>query len=147
MGAEEVERILTYLAAKRRVSASTQNQAFSALLFLYRDVLHLPLGDVDALRALRNRRIPVVLTREEVAALLAALDGLPTHEPYGLMARLLYGAGLRLMECCRLRLKDIGQPPVADFGCVTRRRRCVVSAKRLKENAIGLSERRQGKSE
>jgi integron integrase len=107
MNAEEVERFLTFLAVQRHVSASTQNQAFAALLFLYRDVLHLDLGDVDALRARRTRRLPVVLTRDEVAALLAGLDALPTREPYGLMARLLYGAGLRLMECCRLRVKDV----------------------------------------
>ena len=107
MSAAEVERFLTFLAVQRRVSASTQNQAFSALLFLYRDVLHLDLGDVDALRAHRNRRLPVVLTREEVSRLLSGLDALPTHEPYGLMARLMYGAGLRLMECCRLRVKDV----------------------------------------
>ena len=107
MGAEEVERFLTFLAVQRRVSASTQSQAFAALLFLYRDVLHLDLGDIDALRARRTQRLPVVLTREEVGLLLTGLDGLPTHEPYGLMARLMYGAGLRLMECCRLRVKDI----------------------------------------
>ena len=94
-GAEEVERFLTYLAVQRRVSASTQNQAFAALLFLYRDVLHLNLGDVEALRARRSRHMPVVLTRQEVAGLLAGMDGLPTHEPYGLMARRMYGAGLR----------------------------------------------------
>lgn len=107
MGAEEVERFLTFLAVQRRVSASTQSQAFAALLFLYRDVLHLDLGDVDALRARRTRRLPVVLTREEVGLLLTGLDALPTREPYGLMARLMYGAGLRLMECCRLRVKDV----------------------------------------
>ena len=106
MGAGDVERFLTFLAVQRRVSASTQNQAFAALLFLYRDVLHLDLGVIDALRARRTRRMPVVLTREEVTQLLAGLDALPTHEPYGLMARLMYGAGLRLMECCRLRVKD-----------------------------------------
>ncbi len=81
MGAAEVERFLTFLAVQRRVSASTQNQAFAAVHFLYRDVLHLDLGDVDALRAHRNRRLPVVLTREEVGLLLAGLDALPTHEP------------------------------------------------------------------
>ena len=107
MGAAEVERFLTFLAVQRRVSASTQNQALAALLFLYRDVLHLDLGAIDALRARRTRRLPVVLTREEAALLLAGLDALPTREPYGLMARLMYGAGLRLMECCRLRVKDV----------------------------------------
>ena len=70
-------------------------------------MLHLDLGDVDALRAHRNRRLPVVLTREEVGRLLSGLDALPTHEPYGLTARLMYGAGLRLLECCRLRVKDV----------------------------------------
>jgi integrase len=94
LGADAVERFLTFLAVQRRVSASTQNQAFAALLFLYRDVLHLDLGDIDALRARRTRRMPVVLTTEEVARLLAALDGLPTREPYGLMARLMYGPGV-----------------------------------------------------
>jgi integron integrase len=107
LGADDVERFLTFLAVQRRVSASTQNQAFAALLFLYRDVLHLDLGAIDALRARRTRRLPVVLTCEEVARLLVGLDALPTREPYGLMARLMYGAGLRLMECCRLRVKDV----------------------------------------
>jgi integron integrase len=107
LGAEDVERFLTCLAVQRRVSASTQNQAFAALLFLYRDVLHLDLGPLDALRARRTRRLPVVLTVEEVRRLLSSLDALPTREPYGLMARLMYGAGLRLMECCRLRVKDV----------------------------------------
>src|SRR6516162_255893 len=87
LGADDVERFLTFLAVQRRVSSSTQNQAFAALLFLYRDVLHLDLGAIDALRARRSRRLPVVLTQEEVARLLTALDGLPTREPYGLMAR------------------------------------------------------------
>jgi integron integrase len=107
MGAPDVKRFLTFLAVQRRVSASTQNQAFAALLVLYRDVFHLDLGAIEALRARRTRRMPVVLTRDEVAHLLAGLDALPTHEPYGLMARLMYGAGLRLMECCRLRVKDV----------------------------------------
>jgi integrase len=103
LGAPEVEQFLTHLAVQRHVSASTQNQALGALLFLYRDVLHLDLGSLDA----RSRRLPVVLSRDEVRPLLAALDALPTSEPYGLMARLMYGAGLRPMECCRLRVKDV----------------------------------------
>jgi integron integrase len=107
LGASEVEAFLTHLAVERHVSASTQNQALGALLFLYRDVLRLQLSGLDAARARRTRRLPVVLSRDEVAQLLDALDRLDTDEPYGLMARLLYGAGLRLLECCRLRVKDV----------------------------------------
>jgi integron integrase len=107
LGAAEVEQFLTFLAVQRHVSASTQNQALAALLFLYRDVLRIDLGGLDAARARRTRRLPVVLSREEVGQLLAALDRLATAEPYPLMGRLLYGAGLRLMECCRLRVKDV----------------------------------------
>jgi integron integrase len=103
MGAREVERFLTGLATHGHVSASTQNQALSALLFLYREVLQQELPWVDNVRrAKRPRRLPVVLTRDEVAALLAGLQGTPW-----LMASLLYGAGLRLMECVRLRVQDV----------------------------------------
>jgi integrase len=90
-----------HLAVERHVSASTQNQALGALLFLYRDLLPIDLGPSDAVRARRSRRLPVVLSRDEVRQLLSAIDALDTTEPYGLMARLLYEAGLRLMECCR----------------------------------------------
>lgn len=107
LGAAEVESFLTHLAVKRHVSASTQNQALGALLFLYRDVLRLELSGLNAVRARRSQRLPVVMSREEVGQLLAAIDRLETDEPYGLMARLMYGAGLRLMECCRLRVKDV----------------------------------------
>jgi len=86
MAAPEVEAFLTHLALKRRVSASTQNQALAALLFLYRHVLKLELGGLDAVRAHRSRHIPVVMTRAEVAELFAALDRLDTREPYGIMA-------------------------------------------------------------
>ena len=102
MGVPEVEAFLSYLAVDERVAASTQNQALSALLFLYREVLHQNLGPVDALRAQKPRRLPTVLTRDEVQRLLGHLSG--THQ---LMARLLYGSGLRLMECLRLRVKDL----------------------------------------
>ncbi len=103
MGAAEVEAFLTDLANRGKVSASTQNQALSALLFLYREVLgqQLPWME-DIRRAKRPERLPVVLSRDEVAALLDALNGVPW-----LMASLLYGAGLRLMECLRLRVQDI----------------------------------------
>ena len=107
MGAAEVEQFLTHLAVRRHVAASTQNQALAALLFLYRDVLHLDLGGLDAVRARRTRRLPVVLSPDEVRQFLGAIDRLPTTEPYGLMTRLMYGAGLRVMECCRLRVKDV----------------------------------------
>jgi len=85
------------------LSASTQNQAFNALLFLFRNILHKNLSDLsDTVRARQKRRLPVVLTREEVHCLLSLLEG-----PYLLMAQLLYGSGLRLLECIRLRVKDI----------------------------------------
>jgi integron integrase len=106
MGAAEVTQFLTALAVRDKVAASTQNQALSALLFLYRDVLTVDLPWLDGVvRAKRPERLPVVLTREEVRATLARLDGVPR-----LMGVILYGAGLRLLECCRLRIQDL------DFG-------------------------------
>ena len=103
MGAAEATRFLTALAVEGRVTASTQNQALSALLFLYRHVLggELPWLD-DLVRARRSRRLPVVLSRDEVAGVIMQLRGIPK-----LMACLLYGGGLRLLECARLRVKDI----------------------------------------
>ncbi len=104
LGASEVTAFLTSLAVHDKVAASTQNQALSALLFLYREVLsvELPwLADI-IIRAKRPQHLPVVLTRDEVRAVLQRLDGAPR-----LMALLLYGAGLRLLECCRLRVKDV----------------------------------------
>jgi integron integrase len=103
LGAEEVTRFLSHLAEDRRVSASTQNQAPSALLFLYRHVLDAELPWLDGLiHARRPSRVPVVLGREEVAVVLSQLSG-----PGWLMAALLYGAGLRLLECLQLHLKDV----------------------------------------
>ena len=103
MAAPEIEAFLTHLAIDAHVAAPTQNQALSALLFLYRQVLdteiELPLHN---LRARRSQRVPVVLSRDEVHSLLNTLTG--THQ---LAARLLYGSGLRLMECLRLRVKDL----------------------------------------
>ncbi|HEX4993863.1 MAG TPA: integron integrase [Methylomirabilota bacterium] len=103
MGAAEITRFLSALAVQRNVAASTQNQALSALLFLYREVLEqeLPWLD-DIVRAKTRERIPVVLTRDEVQAAVAGLDGPPR-----LLALLLYGAGLRLLEALRLRVKDV----------------------------------------
>ena len=107
IGAAEVETFLTHLAVDGHVAASTQNQALAALLFLYQQVMQIDIGRLDAVRARRPQRLPVVLSRAEVDALLKTLDAMPSSEPYGLTARLMYGTGLRLMECCRLRMKDI----------------------------------------
>jgi integron integrase len=103
MGAAEVTQFLSWLAVESKVAASTQNQALSALLFLYRDVLELDLPWLDGVvRAKRPERLPVVLSREEVRGVLRQLDGMPR-----LMGYLLYGAGLRVLECCRLRIQDV----------------------------------------
>ncbi len=102
MGAPEIQAFLTYLATERKVSASTQNQALSALLFLYREVLHKEIDTILLSSAKRPERLPAVLTREEVRRLLSHLTGV-----HKLMAQLLYGSGLRLMECLRLRVKDV----------------------------------------
>lgn len=103
MGVAEVEAFLSHLAMDRNVAASTQNQAFSALLFLYRDVLDIALTNVQALRASRPARLPVVLSVEEVRCILDHMS----HDMYGLIAELLYGTGMRLLECLRLRVKDV----------------------------------------
>lgn len=103
MGAAEVEAFLSHLAVAGNVSASTQNQAKSALLFLYREVLALELPWLENVtRAKTPQRLPVVLTVSEVRSVLSRLDG-----TLWLMASLLYGGGLRLMECVRLRVKDV----------------------------------------
>jgi integron integrase len=103
MAEPEINAFLTYLAVKEKVSASTQNQALSALLFLYRHVLGRKIGDLgEVIRARKPRHIPAVMTREEVKAVLGHLKG-----DKWMMANLMYGAGLRLMECLRLRVQDI----------------------------------------
>jgi integron integrase len=103
MGADEVSAFLSHLALERNVAASTQNQALNALLFLYRDVMRVQLPWLDHVqRAKKPQRLPVVLTRDEVRALLAQMQGTTW-----LMAALIYGGGLRLLECLRLRVKDI----------------------------------------
>jgi site-specific recombinase XerD len=106
-GRHRVEQFLTHLAVDRHVSASTQNQALNGLVFLYREVLRQERNGTDAARARRSRRLPVVLSRDEARQLLEALDRLPTTEPYPLMDRLMAGAGLWLMECCRLRVQNV----------------------------------------
>ena len=105
-GQQDVERFLSHLATEGQVSASTQRQALNALVFLYRDVLHQPLErEIAPVRSKRQPRPPTVLTQAEVQRLLAAMTG-----RHALMARLLYGSGLRLLECIRLRIQDV------DFG-------------------------------
>lgn len=106
LDAKHIEKFLSHLATKGNVAASTQRQALNALVFLYRDVLNQPLdGRIAPVRSKRKPRLPTVLTQEEVQQMLRMISG--TH---GLMAKLLYGAGLRLMECVRLRIQDV------DFG-------------------------------
>lgn len=103
LGQAHVTAFLSALATRHHVAASTQNQALAAVLFLYREVLGLPLPWLDDLvHAKAPARLPVVLTRDEVRAVLARMDGQPR-----LMATLLYGCGLRLLECCRLRVRDL----------------------------------------
>jgi len=101
-GEAKIELFLSDLAVNGHVAASTQNQAFNALLFLYREVLHQDLQNIQAVRADRPARIPVVLTIEEVKQLILAMSGTTQ-----LVAKLLYGSGLRLMEALRLRVKDL----------------------------------------
>lgn len=106
MGSREIETYLTHLATKRNVAASTQNQAFSALLFLYKEVLEIEIdGKINACRAKKPERVPTVLTVNETLDVLNAMSG-----SYLIMAQLLYGCGLRAIECLRLRVKDV------DFG-------------------------------
>ena len=125
LGALEVEAFLSHLATHDNVAASTQNQALSALLFLYRQVLRIDLPWMESVvRAKRPQRIPVVLSREEVTRLLALLEG-----PTWLMAALLYGTGMRLMECMRLRVKDV------DFD---RNEICVRNGKGGKDRRVPL---------
>lgn len=106
MGKVEIEKFLTYLATERKVSASTQNQAFSAILFLYQQVLGQELTWMnDWVRTTVPKRLPVVLNLSEIQALLSAINTAP--EPIPLIVRLLYGTGMRIMELLRLRVKDV----------------------------------------
>jgi len=131
MTEQEVGQFLTDLAVHRHVAPSTQNQALNALVFLYREVLESPLGEIGAVvRAKQQQRLPVVLTRAEVAGVLRRLDG-----PHWLIGCLLYGSGLRLMECLRLRVKDV------DFAYraihVSRRERCGQPVEQAVDRLIG----------
>lgn len=103
MGKKEIEEFLTDLAVNRDVAASTQNQAFNALLFLYREVLGMDFGTLENVsRAKKPRKLPVVFTRDEIRSILDQLEG-----DKWLMGQLLYGSGLRVMECMRLRVRDV----------------------------------------
>src|SRR5262245_62239382 len=142
MGAAEITRFLSSLAVDDKVAASTQNQALGALLFLYRNVLELDLPWLDGIvRAKRPQRLPIVLTREEVRAVLQPLTGVPR-----LMAYLLYGAGLRLLECCRLRVQDMdfsANQIVVRSGKGDKDRVTILSA--AVKSALRSEERRGGK--
>ena len=103
MGAAEIERFLTHLAVEGKVAAATQNQAKSALLFLYREVLEVQLPWLDNVESAKTpKRLPVVLTQPEVLAILLQMEGRQQ-----LIGRLLYGTGMRILECLRLRVKDV----------------------------------------
>jgi len=103
MGSSEIEMFLSHLAINLKVASSTQNQAFNALLFLYREVLKKDLDNsINAIRAKRPKRLPTIMTKEETMKVIGAMS-----DVHQLMAKLIYGSGLRLMECVRLRVKDI----------------------------------------
>lgn len=128
MGKYEIESFLTHLAVDRKVASSTQNQAFNAILFLYRDVLEINIMDeLNAVRAKKQARIPVVLSHEQTLKVIGSLTGV--HQ---LMAKLLYGCGLRLMECLRLRVKDID----FEMSCIT-----VFDGKGKKDRVVMLPEK------
>lgn len=126
MGKPEIEMFLTHLAVDRHVSASTQNQAFNAILFLYTQVLGVPLNDqnIQALRAQKRVHVPVVLTKDEANSVLSNLRGI-----YQLMGYLLYGCGLRMKEVLNLRIKDI------DFGF---QKIYIFDSKSLKDRTVPL---------
>ena len=129
MGGPEIEWFLTHLAVDQNVSASTQTQALCALLFLYKHVLKIDLPSLDAVRARRPKRLPTVLSRSEVSRLLDAMRG--AHGTHRLMASMMYGSGLRLMECCRLRVKDVD---------VDRKQLMLRQAKGDKDRAVPMAE-------
>jgi len=126
MGKREIEEYLTFLAVKNKVAPTTQNQAFSAILFLYKEVLGVDIGDwnIQALRAQERKHIPVVLTKDEVFLVIENLKGI-----YNLITMLMYGCGLRMSEVLNLRVKDI------DFGF---NKIYIWDSKSLKDRAIPL---------
>ena len=140
MGTAEVERFLSNLATKGKVAASTQRQALNAIVFLYREVLDVELGEIAPVRSKRQRRPPAVLTQEEVRRVLRNMEG--THR---LMAQLLYGGGLRLMESMRLRIQDIdfGQGRIFVRGGKGGKDRTVVLPEALRESLVEQVEKVQ----
>jgi integrase len=103
LGKNEIEAYLSYLATHQKVSASTQKQAMNSILFLYREVLDMRVEEnISPVKSKKRRHLPVVLTREEAKTVLGQMQGI-----YLIMAKLLYGSGLRLMECVRLRIQDL----------------------------------------
>jgi len=130
IGALDVQRFLSYLAVERNVAASTQSVALNAVVFLFKQVLERPLEGVEFARSKRTRTLPVVLTRDEAKALLVQMDGM-----FGLMAGLMYGTGMRLMECARLRVGDV------DFGHMSI---SVRQGKGGKDRIVPLPERYKG---
>ncbi len=126
MGKDEIEQFLTFLAREKNVSPTTQNQAFNAILFLYREVLGIDTSswNIQALRAKRKEHLPVVLTKEEVKRIIFQMNGV-----YKLMLELLYGCGLRMNELLRLRVKDV------DFGY---KNLCIWDSKSQKDRIVPL---------
>lgn len=131
MGGREIEAFLTHLAVQRKLSASSQNQALAAVLFLYQQVLQVDLPRLDFLRAKRPERVPVVMSVEEVRMVLDRMEGV-----YRLLAELLYGSGMRILEACRLRVKDV------DFS---RRQIVVRDGKGEKDRPVPLPRRVEGR--
>ncbi len=120
LGKEEIRNFLSHLATDKHVSASTQNQAFSAILFLYRDVLQIELPQIEHVERPRiKKRIPVIFTRSQAKAVLSEMNGI-----HKLRASLLYGSGLRLMECVRLRVKDLDLHRTQIVGARYKRAKC-----------------------
>jgi integron integrase len=130
IGATDLQRFLSYLAVERNVAASTQSVALNAVVFLFKEVLERSLDGVQFAKTKRKANLPVVLVREEMQALLAQMDGM-----FGLMAGLMYGTGMRLMECVRLRVADL------DFGS---KAIAVRNAKGGKDRIVPLPERYEG---
>jgi len=123
MGEPEIAAFLTHLAVEENIAAPTQSQALSAILFLYRHVLHLELdGRIDLVRAKKSRHLPVVLTKAEVEAVLRDVPN-----EYQVMAKLLYGSGLRLMECVRLRVKLVLSLPKETWTSSSARSWCAMA--------------------
>lgn len=107
MAEPEVAQFLTWLATNKNVAAATQNQALNALVFLYKQVLQQPLQQIDGIsRAKKPRKLPVVLSHQEAMLVISKLPS-----PHRLIASLMYGAGLRVSEACRLRIQDVESPP------------------------------------